>query len=179
VNRRLFLLYGIPSVITAYIGAQLLERLDITAIAIFFAIFIIVFSVYSLIKPKWSLPDRNGLLVTGGLLSGFTAGLIGLGGAIRSMFLISTSIKKEIYIATAAAIAVVVDITRITVYIANSSLDSDYYWYILPLIVIAFAGTYWGVKLLKNLSDVVVKRAVLAMLILVGLQMLLEQAGVI
>ena len=177
-NWRLFLLYGIPSVITAFLGAMLLKRVDVGILMVCFAGFIIVFAIYSLIKPAWSLPNRNGILVLGGALSGFTAGLIGLGGAIRSMFLISTDIKKEVYIATSAAIACVTDVTRITVYVVNGSLDSQYYWYILPLIAIAFAGTQLGVKLLRRLPELVVKRVVLVMLALVGIRMLFGNYGI-
>ena len=178
VERRLILLYGVPSIITAYIGAMLLNQLDVKVISIIFAGFIIVFALYSLIKPSWSLPDRKGVLISGGAISGLTAGLIGLGGAIRSMFLISTRIKKEVYIATSAAIAVIVDTTRISVYLVNSNLNDEYYWYIVPLIAIAFLGTFWGLKLLKQLPEMVVKRIVLVMLILVGIKMLTDQIGV-
>ena len=94
------------------------------------------------------------------------------------MFLISTKIKKEVYIATSAAIAVVVDITRISVYVFNGSLDAGYYWCIAPLIVVAFLGTYLGIKLLVRLPEAVVKRSVLILLILAGIRMLLTQHGI-
>jgi hypothetical protein len=94
------------------------------------------------------------------------------------MFLVSTHIEKEVYVATAAAIAVVVDISRIAVYMASGSLESGNYWYIVPLIVVAFVGTRLGLRLLKRLPGLLVKRAVLGLIILVGLKMLLEQAGV-
>lgn len=174
VNLRLLLLYGLPSIATAYIGAMLFGKLNIELISTIFAVFIIVFAIYSFIKPKWSLPDRQGVLVFGGALSGFTAGLIGLGGAIRSMFLISTKISKEAYIATSASIAVFVDITRISVYTYNGSLDNQYYIYVLPLILIAFSGTFIGLKLLSSLPELVVKRSILILLVLVAMKMLFE-----
>lgn len=178
VDRRLLMVYGLPSIVLAVMGAWLFSALEVGALAVGFAGFIIAFAIYSLVKPSWKLPDRNSVLVLGGALSGFTAGLIGLGGAIRAMFLVSTHIEKEVYVATAAAIAVVVDISRITVYVASGSLESANYWYIVPLIAVAFIGTRLGLRLLKRLPGLLVKRAVLVLLILVGLKMLLEQAGV-
>ncbi len=172
-NWRIFLLYGIPSVITAYLGAILLGTVGTGTIRIVFAVFIILFSIYSLLRPRWSLPSGSSLLVFGGALSGFTAGLIGLGGAIRGMFLISTKIEKEVYIATSAAIAFVTDVTRLSVYVINDSLESRYYWFILPLILIAYIGTRFGVRLLKRLPELAVRRAVLIMLVLVGIRMIL------
>jgi len=117
-------------------------------------------------------------LFSAGALSGFTAGLIGLGGAIRAMFLVSTHIEKEVYVTTVAAIAVMADISRIVVYVASGSLESANYWYIVPLIAVAFIGNRLGLRLLRRLPGLLVKRAILALLILVGLKMLLEQAGV-
>jgi len=179
VDKRLVLVYGGPSIVFAVIGAWLFGSISVEPLATGFACFIIIFAAYSLINPTWSLPDRNSILVFGGTLSGLTAGLIGLGGAIRSMFLISTKIEKEMYIATAAAIAAVVDISRISVYMVNGNLDSEYYWYVIPLIAIAFIGTRVGTRVMHRLPELVIKRAVLSLLILVGLKMLLEQIGVL
>lgn len=179
VDRRLVLVYGMPSIAFALVGAWLFGSLHVGVLAVGFAGFIIVFALYSLVNPSWSLPDRNAILVSGGALSGLTAGLIGLGGAIRSMFLISTRIEKEVYIATSAAIAVVVDVSRISVYLANGNLDAKYYWYIIPLITIAFLGTNLGTRVLHRLPGLVIKRSVLALLIMVGLKMLLDQTGVL
>lgn len=174
ISFRLLLLFGLPSIATAYIGAILFGQLDVELISVIFAVFIIIFAVYSFIRPKWSLPDKKGVLIFGGALSGLTAGLIGLGGAIRSMFLISTNISKEAYIATSAAIAVLVDMTRISMYLYNSNLDSQYYIYVIPLIAMAFIGTLLGVKLLAKLPELVVKRSVLVMLLIVAIVMLVD-----
>ena len=97
-----------------------------------------------------------------------------MGSAIRSMFLISARLRKEGYVATSAAIAVIIDITRLSVYVFNGSLDIEYYWYIIPLIIIAFAGTTLGIKLLDKFSGMMVRRLVLIFLILVGINMLLR-----
>ena len=179
VNLRLMLWYGIPTVITAIIGAYLLDIVAPEGIGLGIGIFMILLAVYTLINPTRTLPENEYLLVTGGLISGFTAGLIGLGGAIRGAFLISTRIKKETYIATSAAIALCTDIARSTTYILQGSLDSQYYWYIPVLFVVGFVGTRLGVRLLKWLPELTVKRIVLAILILVSISFILNYAGVI
>jgi hypothetical protein len=50
-------------------------------------IFLIVVSVTFLIKPKLAFPANRKSLVLGGGISGFMAGLIGTGGALRATFL--------------------------------------------------------------------------------------------
>ena len=179
VNVRLMLLYGIPTVITAIVGAYLLEVVAPKGIGLGVGIFLILFAIYSLVSRGKTMPQRNYLLVTGGLLSGFTAGLIGLGGAIRGAFLISTKIKKEMYVATSAAIALCTDIARVTTYVARGSLESQYYWYIPVLFVIGFAGTRIGVKLLRRLPELIVRRVVLVVLVLVSISFILNYLGII
>jgi len=179
VNLRLVLLYGIPTVITAIIGAYLLEVIAPKGIGLGVGTFLILFAIYSLINPSRTLPEKDYILITGGLLSGFTAGLIGLGGAIRGAFLISTKIRKETYVATSAAIALCTDIARCTTYVVRGSLESQYFWYIPVLIMVAFAGTRLGVRLLKRFPELIVKRVVLVALVLASISFILNYLGII
>jgi uncharacterized membrane protein YfcA len=179
VNIRLMLLYGIPTVITAIVGAYLLEIVAPKGVGLGVGIFLMIFAIYSFVNPSRTLPERNYILVTGGLISGFTAGIIGMGGAIRGAFLISTRIKKDVYIATSAAIALCTDIARCTTYLVRGSLESQYYWYIPVLFGIGFIGTRMGVRLLNRLPRLIVKRVVLIVLVLVSTSFILNYLGVI
>lgn len=179
VNIRLMLWYGVPTVLTAIVGAYLLEIVAPKAIGLGVGIFLILFAIYTFINPSWTLPEREYVLVTGGLISGFTAGLIGLGGAIRGAFLISTKIKKEMYIATSAAIAIFTDIARCTTYLIRGTLESQYYWFIPVLFIVGFIGTRFGVKLLKWLPELTVRRVVLTVLVLVSISFIFNYIGII
>jgi len=66
VDRRLLMVYSLPSIVLAVLGAWLFGALEVGALAVGFAGFIIVFAIYSLLKPSWKLPDRNSVLVLGG-----------------------------------------------------------------------------------------------------------------
>ena len=179
VNVRVMLVFGIPTVITAIVGAYLLEFVAPKGLGLAVGIFLILFAIYSLIDPTRILPDKSYILITGGLLSGFTSGLIGLGGAIRGAFLISTKIQKEMYVATLAAIAILTDIARCTTYVVRGSLESQYYWYIPVLFVIGYAGTQAGVRLLRRVPDIFVRRVVLVLLVLVSISFILNYLGII
>jgi len=172
LNNRLLLVYGSPSVLAAFGGAWLFSQVEVRPIALAFAVFLIVFALHSLLNPRWSLPDTTPVLVSGGLLSGFAGGVIGVGGAVRSMFLISTGIDKEAYIATSAAIAVMVDVTRLPIYVVSGSLEARYYYYIAPLVVVAFLGAVVGRRLLWRLPGVWVRRLVVVALMGVAVRML-------
>ena len=54
-------------------------------------------------------------------MSGFFAGIFGVGGAIRSTFLSAFNLKKAVYIFTAGAIAFVIDTTRIATYLTGGT----------------------------------------------------------
>jgi uncharacterized membrane protein YfcA len=179
VDMRSFFWYGIPATVTAIAGAYFLDIIAPESIGLGIGIFLILFAVYSFINPAWTMPEKYYVLFTGGLVSGFTAGIIGLGGAIRGAFLINTGIEKKTYIATSAAIALITDIARSTTYIAKGSLDSEYYWYIPVLLVVSLAGTRLGIWLLRWLPEAVVKRTVLVMLVLASVFFILGYFDVI
>jgi len=68
-------------------------------------------------------------LWTGGLVSGFLGGLTGHQGAMRSAFFLGKDFPKETFLATGAAVACGVDITRIAVYVQLfQSLGSSIPW---------------------------------------------------
>ena len=178
VNWRLMLLYGVPSVVTAFLGAKLFLTVPVEAIGLGVGIFLILWSIYSIVIPGETMPEKTWVLVIGGCISGFTAGLIGLGGAIRGAFLISTEMKKEMFIATSSAIALITDISRVTTYVVQGSIEPQYYWYIPVFFVVGFAGSWVGVKqVLKRLPELVVKRVVYVVLILVSINFILGYFG--
>ena len=179
VDVRTVLWYGIPAAVTAIIGAYLLDIIAPRAIGLGIGVFLMLFALSSLLNVSWKLPEKKAVLITGGIVSGFVSGLIGLGGAIRGAFLITTGQKKETYIATSAAIALFTDIARAATYVTRDSLDSRYYWFIPVLLVISLIGTWVGVKLLRWLPELAVKRVVLVVLVLVSISFILDYFGII
>jgi uncharacterized membrane protein YfcA len=171
--------FGIPAVVAAVIGAYFLDIVAPKAIGLGIGVFLILFAVSSLFRMSWKLPESKSVLVAGGLITGFITGLIGLGGAIRGAFLITIRLKKESYIATSAAIALFIDIARATTYMVRNNLDSHYYWFIPVLLVISFIGTWLGVKVLRWLPELTVKRVVLVVLVLVSVSFILSYFGII
>jgi len=174
INRRLVFVYGLPSVISALVGAWIFGSVDVRLIALLFSVFLVIFSLYSLFRPKLRIPEKDSVLAIGGLISGLTSGLIGVGGAIRSMFLVSTFLKKEAYVATAAAIAIMVDVSRISIYLCRGALYQSHAFWIIPLVPVAFLGVFAGRRLLRRLNEETVRKAVLVALLLVGIKMFFD-----
>lgn len=174
IDFKTFLLFGIPSIIFAFGGAYLVSVMPVNTIKIVVAIFLILFSTYSLLNPKFALKKTRINAVLGGGMSGFLAGLIGIGGAIRSTFLISFSLPIEVYVATSAIIAVVIDLTRIPTYLMTKVVQgSSYHFLIVFLIVSAYLGVKTGKILLTRIKQETFRSVVLIALLLVGISILL------
>ncbi len=173
INWGIFLKFGIPSIGASFLGAKLIAILDTETVKVIFGLFLITFVFYSFTKKVIQLRPVNYVAFGGGLGSGFLAGLIGTGGAIRSLFLNAFGLPKEVYIATSAMIAIVIDLTRIPVYFASGIiLDKIYLYYIPALIVIAFFGVIIGKGIVKKIPTETFRRVVLMALLLIGLTLL-------
>jgi len=179
VDIRTTLWYGVPAVLTAIVGAYLLDIVAPGVIGLVIGIFLGLFAVLSLLNISWRPPDNPPVLVAGGIITGFVTGLIGLGGAIRGAFLFTAGRKKEVYIATSSAIALAIDIARSITYLSRGSLESRYYWFIPVLLVISFTGTWFGVKVLHRLPEPIIKKVVLVMLLFVSIFFILDYFGIV
>jgi uncharacterized membrane protein YfcA len=106
----------------------------------------------------------------GGFLSGFFGGISGHQGAFRSAFLTKAGLTKDEFLGTSNAIALIIDISRITVYSAslNFAQLSGIKGVLLTGIVFAFIGTYFGKKLVKKTTLAGVKRIVGVLLLVLG-----------
>lgn len=173
INWGIFLKFGIPSIGASFLGAKLIATLDTEIVKVLFGLFLVTFVIYSLTKRVIQLKPVNFVAFGGGLSSGFLAGLIGTGGAIRSLFLNAFALPKEVYIATSAMIAIVIDLTRIPVYFTGGIiLDKMYLYYIPALLLIAFFGVIIGKRIVKKIPTETFKKVVLTALLLIGLKLL-------
>lgn len=175
---RVVLRFGVPAMFAAFGGAYLLVHLDATAAKVVIGVLILLFGVLEL--GGWSEKAVFGekWLPLGGVLSGFFGGVSGHQGAFRSMFLLSCNLEKEEYVATAAAIACLVDIARLGVYVIGVDTTRGGYLLTDPVVYVAmasaFAGTMVGNRLLKKVTMKKIRLAAGVLLFLVGLALTLR-----
>ena len=161
LDKKLFLLFGVPSLILTVVGAYLVIYIPQNFLIIFLGVFLLFFSVYSLLRPEFKVPAIKRNTILGGGVSGFLQGLIGIGGPLRGAFLISYDLDKMKYIATISAIAVVIDAARIPVYFSNNLLNPQFYYYIPFLVLIGIVGSYVGKKIVTFIPQEIFKKIVL------------------
>lgn len=174
IDRKLLLLYGIPSTIFVILGAWLSNYLEFQYAELALGIFLILFSCFVFMYPAFRVSTTNTSAISGGTVAGFLAGLIGTGGAIRGMSLTAFNLEKNVFIATSAAIDFFVDASRTIVYFASGYFDWKYLSYIPFLFGAAFLGSYSGKLLLKKISQDDFRKIVLFLLLLIGITMVIK-----
>jgi uncharacterized membrane protein YfcA len=128
-------------------------------------IMLVVLSIFLLFYFNKPLEQSNKNLYLGGIISGFLAGLLGTGGAIRGITLTAFQLPKNIFVATSAVIDLGVDSSRAIVYIAQGYFDSANLYLIPFLVVTSLVGSYIGKIILKYTSEKVFRYLVLAIVI--------------
>jgi hypothetical protein len=114
----------------------------------------------------------------GGVISGFFGGLSGHQGLFRSAFLVKSGLSKNSFIATGVGIAVLVDITRLSVYgstiFSTSIISSNDIW--LPVIISttsALFGVSLATDLVKKMTIGVIRNMVFGLIFISGVLLIL------
>ena len=180
---RVVLTFAIPASGMAIVGALLLNYFSgmqplaeyvlagkvfsITFLKLIIAVLIAIFAILELAPSFETLSFHPKYIPLGGMLSGFFGGLSGHQGALRTAFLIRIGLKKEAFIGTMVVSAVVVDVTRLTVYgVAFFSQNIHIirgqigYGLIAAAILTAFTGSFIGSRLIKKITMRTIKRIV-------------------
>jgi len=167
--------FGLAGILCSLLGARAAVALSSAWVTLCVGMFLVTYVVSELwATGRWRLPASPQVLAVGGALSGFVAGLIGTGGAIRSACLLALGLPKEVYLGTSAAIALVVDATRVPVYLLGGVVPAAAGPVAGGLVLAAFAGAWLGQRLARQLSSVAFRRIVLALLTLAGMKLLLD-----
>ncbi len=174
IDKRLFWLYGIPSVAAVIIGATLVTHIKLEIAEFALSIFLILFSVFFFINQKFQLKANNINAVTGGGIAGFAAGLLGTGGAIRGASMAAFNLEKNVFVGTSAAIDMGVDLSRSVIYLENGFVGKEHLYIVAILFVVSFAGSYIGKLILNRIEQEHFKRIVLALIFIIGIVTLVK-----
>ncbi len=173
-DKKLVFTIGIPAVIFVIVGAYLTKFFDTKFLEILLGIFLITISLLLLILKKTLNPTLFNSL-SGGAISGVTAGLLGTGGAVRGLVLAAFDLPKEVFIATSAIIDLGIDLSRSVVYFSNGYIHKHDLYLVAILIVVSFAGTFFGKKILNYFTQQQFKYTMLFLILIIGIITLVRQ----
>lgn len=174
-DRKLIIRIGIPAVAFVILGAYLTRFIDNQYLSFALSIFLICISLILLIFKNLILKPTLINSLSGGALSGITAGLLGTGGAIRGLTLAAFNLEKDVFIATSAIIDLGIDLSRSIVYYSNGYMHKHDLYLVPILLVVSIVGTFIGKKILNHFSQSQFKYIVLSLILLVGIVMLIKQ----
>lgn len=183
--------FAIPAAIFSFFGATLLLRIShlpplfeyglvgheclVSTAGLTISLLIIGFAILELIPATSELSFSKKVLPLGGALSGFFGGLSGHQGALRSAFLIRLGMSKEAFIGTGVVSAVIVDVTRLSVYgtghlfqIFSGTSGDRITGLVITGILTAFLGSFVGSKLIKKVTMRNMQIVVGTMLLILG-----------
>lgn len=177
IDRGLLLRLGVPAVACAVLGGLASAAIDTRWLTVVLAVFLLALSGWMLLRPRWTVRASTGNAVLGGVLSGGMAGLVGTGGAVRGITLAAFDLRKEVFVATSAAIDLAIDLSRGVVYARNGYIHAhDLVW--VPLLaVVALAGTWLGRRILARLPQALFRRIALLLVFAIGLLTLWQAAA--
>ena len=174
VRWKLILYFGIPGVLFSFLGANIALSIESAILTKLLGLVLVLYPVLIFAKPKFKIPSSSPAAVAGGALSGLMAGIFGVGGAVRGMFLSAFNFKKEVYLATSGAIALLIDSARIITYFSGGTrLDGVLLWGLILFIPATFIGAELAKKLVNKIPQEKFRKVVLIFLLLVGLKLLL------
>lgn len=174
LNRRLLFYIGIPSVIFVVLGGMMSKFLNTYFLEIFLGIFLVGLSLFFLIKSKIIVHAKNKNAIIGGSLSGFSAGLLGTGGAIRGLTMAAFNLEKSVFIATSAFIDFMIDFSRTVVYYNNGYIHKHDLKYVPFLLVIGLIGSFIGKKVLNYIPQSKFRRLSLFFILFIGIATLIK-----
>ena len=177
VRWRLILSFGIPGIAATYIGASLVFDIPAVVLSRILGSFLIIYVIYLFAKSSFNVKSSLIFGACGGALSGFLAGVFGIGGAVRGLFLTAFDLPKAVYIATAGSIALFIDATRLTTYFKNGARLPTLLLYGLPLFIPAsFLGAAIARRIVDRIPQEHFRKIIAVFLLLMGIKLLLLPA---
>lgn len=174
IRWRLVLLFGVSGLLTSYLGASLVITVPEQVLSRLLGLFLLAYVGWLWLKPRWRLPARNASALAGGALSGFLAGIFGVGGAVRGAFLAAYNLPKEVYLFTSGAIALAVDLTRLLTYWQEGvRLPETLVPALIAGIPASLVGAYLAKRIVAWIPHARFRTLVAAFLALVALKLLL------
>jgi uncharacterized membrane protein YfcA len=166
--------FGATSAAGGLIGAVLNTWATSRALEIVFGLLLITAGVSQITgaATRWRLRGR--LAWFGGALSGFFGGLVGNQGGIRTAAMLGFDVDKRRFVATTTAVALLIDLARVPVYLAVETAALVGMWPIITLATMGVVtGTFFGETLLTRVAEKKFRTVVGAMLVVLGASFLI------
>jgi uncharacterized protein len=168
--------FGITSALGGLVGALVHTRFSSAALSYVLGGLLVFAGVTGITDIASRMRFGRRTAWAAGAASGVFGGLVGNQGGIRSAALLGFDIEKESFVATATAIALMVDAARMPVYFVSEAHELAQVWkYIVLGIVGVVLGTLIGQRVLSTIPEKVFRRVVSVIILGLGIALLIHQ----
>lgn len=174
IRWKLFFAFGLPGIFTSFLGSSLSLRISRDILSRALGIFLIAYVLFIIFNQAFKLSQKLSVAVSSGALTGFFAGIFGIGGEINAVSLSAFNLKKAVYVATAGAISFMIDSTRIATYIQGGTrLDPVLVSGFLIFIPVSLIGAVIGKRGVEKIPQEKFRNFVAIFIFLLGLKLIL------
>lgn len=160
---------ALPSVLLTGLGALLSSYLSSSDFTLILGVVLMLMAgaLFFSVPKVPALPAGAATIVTAA--SGFLTGLVGTGGALRGLALISLRLEKNQFVFTSSAIDIGGDFLRLGIYLSEGYMDWSLWRYLIWLGLAAISGAWVGRHLLAKIPQTSFDRLVAGLVFLSGL----------
>jgi uncharacterized membrane protein YfcA len=175
VDRNVLLSFGITSAAGGLVGAMLNGWASNQWLTLLFGALLLFAAASEISGLARRMQFRGAVAWIAGGLSGLLGGLVGNQGGIRSAAMIGFNLPKEVFVATATAVALFVDGARLPVYlVTHGDRIADLTRPIAIASLGVVIGTLIGSRALTRIPDVWFRRILAVVLWLLGVAMIVR-----
>jgi uncharacterized membrane protein YfcA len=175
VDRRVMWRFGLASAAGGLVGALFQPAIAGPNLMIVLAVLLLFVSASELTGLVRRLRFTGVTAWIAGVLSGLLGGLVGNQGGIRSAALLGFSLPRDVFVATATAIALFVDGARMPIYAITAREEL---WSMRQPMLVAtigvVAGTIAGTRLLRSIPETMFRKVVAMLLAILGVALLVR-----
>ena len=97
IRWKLFFAFGLPGIFTSFLGSSLSLRISREILSRALGVFLIGYVLFIIFNQKFKLNQKLSFAISGGALTGFFAGIFGIGGEINAVALSAFNLEKAVY----------------------------------------------------------------------------------
>ncbi|MEJ6474848.1 sulfite exporter TauE/SafE family protein [Pseudoalteromonas piscicida] len=162
--------FFIGSIIGAYFGAQLFNKIDFSIIPLFISLFILFVLWFPIEKVMSKIPGKYFSL---GIVQTSLALYVGATGPLSTSILIRDGYESREVIVTNAAINTLINVFKIAVFLYLGFVFHDFIFHVIVMSTFAIFGSYVGTKLRLGINIVLARRVLIGIITLVCLKNIL------
>jgi uncharacterized membrane protein YfcA len=175
VNRRVLWSFGITSAAGGLIGALLHVWLRSVVLGYVLGVLLVFAGITGITGLASRMKFGRTAAWIAGALSGMFGGLVGNQGGIRSAALLGFDLKRDEFVATATAIALLVDVFRMPVYAVTQFAQMAEQWEMIVIATVGVViGTLSGKWMLSRIPQNVFRMMVAGIVLALGVWMLVH-----